>query len=604
MKTAARQYEALSYVWGSVDNPETISVISPSTGGAEENSVSCSACDGSPLLVTHNLAVALRHLRRRDAPRTLWIDAICIDQQNMAERSEQVAKMAQIYSLAARVVIWLGPASPDSDLAMRLVRDLGQAISYDPKTGTLTSTSNVEAESHWADLDQLLPYEEAELGALKNLFWRPWFERLWVVQEARISAEAVLICGRKEIAWHFVMTALKGLLIKDLKTPWSHEVMVRLREIEVVFDPKRSEETLRSLLEVTRGLKCADDRDRIYALLSLVTYGPRIKPDYSLSTIQVYREVAALWMSMRHLWFLDNCELGNRRLAGPSWIPDWTVKKMTSSLRNFNGMFAQLAFESQAEGLIRVNAVRVGTVVDVDVISTLSSDSITLTREIVRIMPADIESLTYKTGCSLMEAFSGALSCSNLIPEVPQTEDELTLENSMDGLRTILRCGKGLDFEVTEHDRDYFTMVATRTRNRALVRTDQGYVGLAPADVKEGDIILMILSCNSFTVVRPVPGSEGQYNVVGQCFLYGLDDGEVVLGPLPEHVSAESHYHPEADSYYDAYHDTKTGRVSWIDPRLEALGIPIETDADGIPRAISIEALEKAGIRLSQVELV
>lgn len=89
--TATGKYDALSYVWGSTDNPVAIKVRSDTLH--KDNSLS----------VTQNLAVALQHLRGPDLPRTFWIDAICIDQKNMQERSKQVLRMNEIYGNAVRV---------------------------------------------------------------------------------------------------------------------------------------------------------------------------------------------------------------------------------------------------------------------------------------------------------------------------------------------------------------------------------------------------------------------------------------------------------------------------------------------------------------------
>lgn len=595
-KAAARRYEALSYVWGSQDNQETVSVVTP---GAEEGGVFSSRNTAS-LHVTQNLAIALRHLRRRDAVRTLWVDAICIDQQNVAERSEQVGKMGQIYRSAARVVVWLGPASPDSDLAMRHADHLGQVLRFDPVTEKLTSTSSGEAESHWADMAQPLPYEEAVLRALEKVFWRPWFERLWVAQEVLLSPETVVVCGRHETMWQSLMLAGSCLTRKPTKTSLSDGFVSRFFQIEMVFDTSFNTPLL-ELVDHTRGLKCVDGRDKIYALLSIASDGAKIKPDYSLSTIQVYRELAVLSMKKLQMRFLAYCELGSRRLAGPSWIPDWTAERLTSRVGDFNvAAFAwQGAIERAAEGLIRVTAARVGAIVGVDVVSIPSLTDSLILREIARLVPADVECSMYKTGCSLMEAYSGTLLCSNFKPRVPQRSMYLSAQKGADALHSCLRSedSDGLDSQ-------YIAQVYDVTKNRAVVRTEDGYIGLAPAHVKEGDIILAILSCTSFIVVRPVPGNEGRYQVVGESFVYGLNNGEAVLGPLPGHVHAELHYHPELRRYIEAYRDTRTGRVSWIDPRFEALGIPITTSSHGIPRLVSTDTLEKAGIRLSQIELV
>jgi hypothetical protein len=107
-KSSPPSYEALSYTWGSNTNPECIHV------------------NGSGLLeVTRNLEEALQHLRSIDTPRILWIDAICVNQGDLSERSEQVPRMAEIYSLAHHVVIWLGPAADESSLAIKTLGHIG-----------------------------------------------------------------------------------------------------------------------------------------------------------------------------------------------------------------------------------------------------------------------------------------------------------------------------------------------------------------------------------------------------------------------------------------------------------------------------------------------
>lgn len=607
-KAAARHYEALSYVWGSSENPVTISVVTSSTTGAVED-VSSSACVTAPLRVTQNLASALRHLRRRDSARTLWIDAICIDQQNIAERSEQVVRMAQIYNSAARVVIWLGPASPGTDLALRITGFLGEFLHYDRRDKTFTSTSNDPDESHWTDLDQPLPFNEAQIRALEELFWRPWFERLWVVQEVLSSADAIVMCGKQETTALSVKIAaalLAGKATMPSRCDDLSEVFrSRLDEILNVFEESRHRDLL-ELVRDTSGLKCADDKDKIYAVLSLANDGGDIEPDYSLSTIEVYRQLAINSMNCNRLDFLSDCELGSRKLNGPSWIPDWTTERMTRGIDFCNAAkFAhQPVHVNSAEGWIRVTAVRVGTVVDVDVVSIPSQDPSLILDEIVRLLSADIESLTYKTGCSLMEAFSGTLICSGFRPRVPSNPRTPTLQKSMDILRSVLAEGDGFGFQDTLDLEEwiYLSEAHSYTKNRALVRTEEGYIGLAPSDAKVGDTILAILSSESFTVVRPAPGIKGRYNVVGEAFLYGLHNGEAVLGPLPDHIRAEVHF--EIGSGWFTYRDTRSGAVSSIDPRLEALGIPGKIIENRYARSVSGDTLGKAGIRLSQFELV
>ncbi|EON70018.1 hypothetical protein W97_09284 [Coniosporium apollinis CBS 100218] len=112
-------YEALSYTWGSTDNRETAYV---------ESSASLSPSSGpitATIQIGQNLASALRHLRYQAEARVLWIDAMCINQEDIAERNEQVQRMATIYRLAYRVVVWLGPETGNSKLAISTLRYLG-----------------------------------------------------------------------------------------------------------------------------------------------------------------------------------------------------------------------------------------------------------------------------------------------------------------------------------------------------------------------------------------------------------------------------------------------------------------------------------------------
>jgi hypothetical protein len=95
-----RPYEALSYVWGSEEKPKTIII------------------DGQSLCITQNLYTALVHLQDSGCSRTIWVDAICINQTDEKEKERQIPLMVEIYSKASRVIVWLGEAEHDSDQAL------------------------------------------------------------------------------------------------------------------------------------------------------------------------------------------------------------------------------------------------------------------------------------------------------------------------------------------------------------------------------------------------------------------------------------------------------------------------------------------------------
>jgi hypothetical protein len=163
-----RTYEALSYAWGQAPRVDYIKVRKD---------------DGFyNLNVTRTLSSALRALRPRRRLRTLWIDAICINQENWEEKSQQVANMRKIYGMASRVCIWLGEADEDSKMAIDFIK---------------------HSVSNFKNLDDLFSNQDAILGwrAMTSLMQRPWFSRLWVVQEVVLSNNAELYCGTKTLAW-------------------------------------------------------------------------------------------------------------------------------------------------------------------------------------------------------------------------------------------------------------------------------------------------------------------------------------------------------------------------------------------------------------------
>jgi hypothetical protein len=86
-------YEALSYCWGDQSNPVTI------------------RCDASTIPVTQNLYAALLRLQKKQETRTLWVDAICINQGDDSERTQQVRQMKDIYQAVSRTLVWLGPGT-------------------------------------------------------------------------------------------------------------------------------------------------------------------------------------------------------------------------------------------------------------------------------------------------------------------------------------------------------------------------------------------------------------------------------------------------------------------------------------------------------------
>lgn len=155
-------YYALSYCWGAVHSPIEI------------------MCNSHPLLITPNLHAALLEYRRRGTNRPLWVDAICIDQSNVAERTSQVRIMQTIYSRAACVVVWLGEAEATDGPALEVLRAIHApwVTMRDSYGRNIPLFTGQDEATHDANLAARVP--DAYFDALAAFLLRPWFSRIWM----------------------------------------------------------------------------------------------------------------------------------------------------------------------------------------------------------------------------------------------------------------------------------------------------------------------------------------------------------------------------------------------------------------------------------------
>lgn len=178
-------YEALSYTWGGCEKTESI------------------IANGKPLSVTNNLYLALNYLRRESIDRILWVDAICIDQDNAIERTHQVRQISRIYESADTVILWLGHPTHATNVVLDSLRHLEDEIKTvawrrwkraNPRLRRLWSKSQRKMAGRYPDL------LSRQREGLRDLLERPWFERIWIIQEVANSRRALVCCGSKSVS--------------------------------------------------------------------------------------------------------------------------------------------------------------------------------------------------------------------------------------------------------------------------------------------------------------------------------------------------------------------------------------------------------------------
>lgn len=471
-------YEALSYVWGSLENPVDINI------------------GFQTLAVTNNLAQALPYLRYRDRPRVLWIDAICINQQDLKERSRQVRRMSDLYRVADRVVVWLGPEKKDSKYGIKVLVELSSKITVNWGHMTMEPTSS-GVDDHWADENQELPYGDKELLALYSLISCPWFERLWIWQEIRLAkSNAILICGYDTIPWESFRTALcclyrKAHLIKQIGEI-SEQFSARVLKTYPLAHTEWNSTFVYTLF-LTRNCKYSNPKDRVYAVLSLLEScgeAVDIEPDYTKRTAQVYQDVTLGYINQRKRLNLLSLSGLNKRLSEmPTWVPDLTVVDYPLLLTY--GLASGLSdseVQYRGAGLLKVTGSISATVQHADRIDTRGPNG--LIAEIQRLAPHDVLQGSYIGSCNLITAYCNTL-CANEFSDgyLPHVEFLPDFQHSLDLLSAILQPGmKELpDYSPSTPAYKFFKHCAGYLTGRSFFQTREGYIALGLRYAQRGD---------------------------------------------------------------------------------------------------------------------
>jgi hypothetical protein len=310
--------------------------------------------------VTKNLFDALTALRHESTSRMVWIDALCINQDDIEERGAQVQMMTQIYKSASKVLIWLGVWGPEVPHSLGLINMLSYAYSA-------TKGRNLEVVELKREMGNIgLPYSTHPAWENLVLLWgRPWFSRVWVMQEAAMAQHAVFLIGDEEIEYKHMIDA--SVMIDQ--ADWSQAAVAkRNMSIMMIENYRQHEEddveerrvrelksTLLIMLLAVRSRKTTDNRDRVFAVLGLASDvispkfpgGINLKPDYTLSTGEVYLQTAQrLIQHSKNLVVLGAAGLNTYQSAEveglPSWVPDWSLQGAPHPLtqRSLNDRYA------------------------------------------------------------------------------------------------------------------------------------------------------------------------------------------------------------------------------------------------------------------------
>jgi hypothetical protein len=531
-------YEALSYTWADADGDSSLN--------------SMIVLDGFPFLITKNLAAALQQLRLPFGERSVWIDAICIDQTNGAERNHQVAMMKTIYERANEVTIWLGIERHRSDLA------------FDFLHGVL---ERADAEA-WARKILTDPESKIFLSALCILFLRPYWDRIWIIQEVFSARKRTVYCGSNSISWARLIKARDYILHLCETTGASRITSTNFTKVMATEGPKSiiipwnvDTQSLPDLLEMLLSFRTkisTDPRDKVYGITGLTsTRNNRgFTVDYSRTVSEVYRYVVKHVVTATHNLEIISVGKGSVHPEWlPSWAPDWSQPTKTRSSpihsRGFNaalGKPVDATFDS-TNRILRAQGIKIGMIQSVaipldDLHDRLSHESHRFYHLLLTI--CSWHELAKKAACDeayQREAFYEIIVMRPYADHEFREDGVLLLESfaalikqympkhPLDGLLrdALLRWQD----KVPKEDRPVMMkqaghivdLAADNISGRRFFISSAGQMGLAPYRAEAGDVLCVLFGCPNPVILRP---QDGYHTVIGDAYVYGLMYGEAI----------------------------------------------------------------------------
>lgn len=558
-KAKKTKYYALSYTWGPDSQPRQRLRLA----------------DGKYLTVRNNLYQIMYDTSLFLNKEYLWIDAICINQEDNAEKGSQVARMSEIYSNAEEVIVWVGDRDQDSDLAMDALGQIREKFSpIDAAFENKDDPKYARAYAYWTKLfREVNPIHNPEwdLSYLGRFMCRPWFERVWIIQEVVMGQKVRLWCGMRSIDWNSFAYAILTLqlyglarLLVDTKTMSPSSGFQNCTSLATWRNARLTGgsdfRVLASLLISSCNFKSTDPRDRVYAFLGITSdYYPGLKPDYECTVQQAFSDsTRAMLLEAKGLLVLAAAGIGYHRPIPhlPSWVPDWT----STGGRNYFNAAPYSGFHATDARPPQIRATRVPSLITID---GICMDKITALHALPHIHGlqrderGEFDTNVLRMANILEKEFAESamkFACTTF-PNLPVQQCEEVLwrtlcgNTGIDGEPLPAEYGKYYRSRVelnayhaestcvpTTEEQDHIRLLSIDAgmfasamtyfgNTRRLCRTARGYLGLVAPETKVGDVVCLLLGGDAPFVLRP-SGAEcegkGTYVLVGDCYVHGL----------------------------------------------------------------------------------
>ncbi|KAI0145535.1 heterokaryon incompatibility protein-domain-containing protein [Xylariaceae sp. FL1272] len=544
----------------------------------------CGVVRGGVVGVTANCCGVLRRLRRRGEEGKvrvrLWVDAVCIDQGNVAERIMQVGIMGRIYGRAGRVLVYLGEAAGVLDMGGRPVcegfldwlvglckeiEDSGcgdekyrRVPEYSPSFAELSRQVEVYVDAGYKDPTSLV-------RGFLDVVRRPWWERVWVVQEATLAKRVDVVCGERTVPYELLRCFYKaisnnvgdhrvGLMMYLLGGIKSHMLIVECAQSQSGKEEEAETEdrfVLGRVLQRSQRLKASDKRDHVYGLLEILKMGLRgmevPPPDYTKSIVELFAEVSimALTGSLEALSWATNPPSRNKPVSHdnafeadlPSWVVNWSrppawhtpvtmnvYQAAGDSHPNFTISHDKLVLNAKG---IFVDALPDVPKADLAAYQNpyISSKGILGYQQSCRVgQLLQSRSYPYPTGEDYVDVLWRTL-CWN-VDAAFQYPADASLRTPFEHFQRALFSGRGIEEierAILHDDASGFNDICIHSM--PLCITETGLLASVPWCAEAGDVVAVLAGGELPVVLRQIVGGEGGHTLVGACYVHGIMDG-------------------------------------------------------------------------------
>lgn len=523
----AGTYQALSYVWGGDSRNKEL--ITP---------------DGI-IPITASLYKALLALRQNDHPVMVWVDAVCINQADTAEKATQIRLMPEIFQACECAYAFLSEGSPAINQALEMLMQVRARTIWEERQRSKGDGAGdrdpPQALAPWGG--KRLPPPDAPIwSSVKALFTLPYFRRAWIIQEVVAAPSVKFVCGNWLIDWKDFYAALEVLDrevdiaeyeegISDIKASW--EPFVKLA-VQREWEARQHRWSLLMLLEHFRYVESTLSRDRLFALVGLASDGNEAKfePDYDSSFQDIVLRFAKAFVHQgRGIQLLYragiSCSESERDSRFPSWVPDWTTKRpiglhdSSETDVTFSACGPQHPHIVLGPGSneLSVDGYDMDTILNITTASNTESEWSAYFAEIDAMIDKAVLSNTIgpKEDLKWKVPIAAAPFPTKLSYDAFRKYIASPLHNSANNLDRY-------DREVNAR-KSYTASLEGTLAGWKFVVTKRGFAGVVPALTRVGDTVAVMKGgCVPFVLRES--GDGERWRLVGECYVCGIMKGE------------------------------------------------------------------------------